>query len=463
MSANALDPQQVSEKVDAHNQLTATNGNAEQKADPATDTSFSDDVEPAPIVPPPSGPGDSDFPEGGARAWGVVAGTTGVIFCSLGYCNAFGIFQNYYLANQLSNKTPSQISWIGSLQIFFLLSGNVIGGPLFDRFGGKIVWPPAVAFVFSVMMTSLCKEYYQFILCQGILGGVSMGMMMAPGMASVGQYFRRKRGQAMGIAVAGSSLGGVLFPIALTKMLYSPKLGFGWTTRIIGFWILAILAVSCPLIKARLPPRKNQFFMPSAFMELPFDLICFATFLMLFGAFTPIFFLPEYAVEHGMRTELASYLLAILNASSLFGRLIPGYLADKFGRFNMYCTAGVSSGILAICWQKITTNAGILVFGAIYGFFSGAIVSLQTTCMATVPKDPRNIGTYLGMGMFVTSFATLAGPPANGALVSKYHSFDQAATMGGVFVLAGGFMVVVVKYVNGREEPGKRMGVFSKT
>lgn len=87
------------------------------------------------------------------------------------------IFQNYYLTHQLSDKTPSQISWIGSLQIFFLLSGNVIGGPLFDRFGGKTVWPPAAMFVFAVMMTSLCKEYYQFILCQGILGGVSMGMM----------------------------------------------------------------------------------------------------------------------------------------------------------------------------------------------------------------------------------------------------------------------------------------------
>jgi MFS family permease len=87
------------------------------------------------------------------------------------------IFQNYYLTHQLFNETPSQIAWIGSFQIFFLLSGNIIGGPLFDRFGANIVWPSAALFVFSVMMTSLCKEYYQFILCQGILGGVSMGMM----------------------------------------------------------------------------------------------------------------------------------------------------------------------------------------------------------------------------------------------------------------------------------------------
>jgi hypothetical protein len=203
MSLTGLDRQRRSEKAAADEKLQppeessnflGTNGNPKQKPD--HETHLSDDVEPAPVASLPPGSGDGGFPEGGARAWSVAAGATGIIFCSLGYCNAFGyvnvlelrsssiswltidsIFQNYYLTHQLSNKTPSQISWIGSLQVFFLLSGNVIGGPLFDRFGGNIVWPPAVMFVFSVMITSLCKEYYQFILCQGILGGVSMGMM----------------------------------------------------------------------------------------------------------------------------------------------------------------------------------------------------------------------------------------------------------------------------------------------
>lgn len=30
------------------------------------------------------------FPEGGARAWSVAAGTAGVLFCTFGYANAFG-------------------------------------------------------------------------------------------------------------------------------------------------------------------------------------------------------------------------------------------------------------------------------------------------------------------------------------------------------------------------------------
>lgn len=41
---------------------------------------------------------EDDFPEGGLRAWLVVAGAAGVLFCGFGYANAFGyvvaIFQH---------------------------------------------------------------------------------------------------------------------------------------------------------------------------------------------------------------------------------------------------------------------------------------------------------------------------------------------------------------------------------
>ncbi|KAA8574621.1 hypothetical protein EYC84_003873 [Monilinia fructicola] len=390
-----------------------------------------------------------DFPDGGVRAWSVAAGAAGVLFCTFGYINAFGVYQEYYQTHQLSHRTPSDISWIGSLQVFFLFSGNAVGGPLFDRYGAKTIWPASLLYVFSVMMTSLCNEYYQFILAQGILGGIATGMTMSPGMTAVGQYFNKNRGAAMGIAVAGSSLGGVVFPIALAKMFANPNLGFGWTVRIIGFIMLAVLAISCPPIRARLPPRKNSFFLPSAFKELPFITLLISAFLMILGVFIPIFYLPTYAVRHGMSTELASYLVSILNGASFFGRVIPGVMADRVGRLNMFCGIGICTGILVFCWQSITSNVGIIVFAAIYGFFSGAIVSLVTVCFTTVPKNPQNIGTYMGMGMAVTAFAALIGPPINGALVNHYHSFVQVSEFSGVVVLIGGVSVLMIKYVEG--------------
>ena len=106
-----------------------------------------------PLVPPPghtpghdfesqrplgslAGPGD--FPEGGRQAWLVACGTAGILFCTLGFANSFGVFQAYYIENQLKDHTPDDISWIGSLQVFLVFALGVIGGPLFDRYGAIV-------------------------------------------------------------------------------------------------------------------------------------------------------------------------------------------------------------------------------------------------------------------------------------------------------------------------------------
>jgi len=282
-----------------------------------------------------------------------------------------------------------------------------------------------------------------------------MGMAMGPCMAATGQYFQKKRGAAMGLAIAGSSLGGIVFPILLSHMLYNPKLGFGWTIRILGFIMAALMLPSCFVIRARLPPRNGRFFLPEAFKSHLFNAIVVSSFLMMIGVFTPFFYLPTYAVQHGMSKELAANLAAILNGASFLGRVIPGILADKIGPLNMMMTAGLCTGILEFCWQLTTTNADIIAFTALYGFFSGAIISLMTFSLASVSKNPQDIGTYMGMGMAVVSVATLIGPPINGALVTKYDSFKQAQNFSGAVVVFGAMSLIVAKKVKGG-------GIFSK-
>ncbi|KAJ5470245.1 hypothetical protein N7530_007602 [Penicillium desertorum] len=401
------------------------------------------------------------FPEGGLRAWSVVAGAFCISFCTFGYLNAYGqvssverlaelslicsVYQNYYSTHQLMEKSASAIAWIGSVQTCLLLGGGIVGGPLFDKYGAKVIWPAAIAFILSVMMTSLCKEYYQFMLAQGILGGLTDGIMFSPAMAAVSHYFQAKRGAALGITVTGSSLGGVIFPIALSKMFENESLSFGWTVRIIGFIMLAMLSLSLATVRPRLPPRNGKVLMPSAFKQVAYSLFLAGMFLMIWGIFTPFFYLTEYAIAQGMSVNLSSYILSILNAASVFGRLLPGVLADKVGRFNTICCFGSSTGILLLCWIAVKSNAAIIVFAALYGFFSGAIVSLMSPCIAHLSRTPSHIGTYLGMGMAVISLAGLTGTPITGALIDHYKSYTQAAIFSGVSTLVGAALVLVTK------------------
>lgn len=249
----------------------------------------------------------------------------------------------------------------------------------------------------------------------------------------------------MGLAVAGSSLGGVIWPIALSKMLSNPNLSFGWTIRICGFIMLAVIIPSAACLRARLPPRKSQFFLPQAFKEIKFATVVACLFLILMGIFMPFFYLPTFAIEHGMSNQLASYLVSMLNGASFFGRVIPGVLGDKLGRMNALAAAAISSGILIFCMMRLNSNASIIVFSILYGFCSGAIVSGMTVVMAQIPLDPRNIGTYMGMGMGVVGVAALIGPPIDGAFVAKFHGFSQVEIFSGVVVLAGGLGIVACK------------------
>ena len=106
------------------------------------------------------------------------------------------------------------------------------------------------------------------------------------------------------------------------------------------------------------------------------------------GMFCPLFYIPTYAVSRGMSATLSGYLLAILNAASTFGRIIPGILADKFGRLNAFMVGGITTGIVIFRFNLATTNAGLIVYSVVIGFTSGTIISGASAAFTLCPRIP---------------------------------------------------------------------------
>lgn len=260
--------------------------------------------------------------------------------------------------------------------------------------------------VFALMMTSLCQEFYQFLLAQGVVLGISMGLAIWPMLVLVGQYIKVKRAAAMGIVLAGSSLGGVVWPIAIDRLINKPSIGFPWTMRIVGFIMIPCFIFSCAAAKSPDTPKTNaesresnqqndenateQKDIPQshkaealALMRKPsLQLLCLAMFMIYFGMFSPFFYTTSYAVEKGFSTSLAFYTVSIVNAASFPGRVLSGIVADKYGKFNCCIIATISAGIVALCWTKVTSVAGLVIWCAAYGFASGVsypqMINLQT-------------------------------------------------------------------------------------
>lgn len=52
----------------------------------------------------------------------------------------------------------------------------------------------------------------------GVLGGVGTSLIFTPAVSAIGHWFYVKRANATGIAAAGGSVGGIIFPLMLQQL-----------------------------------------------------------------------------------------------------------------------------------------------------------------------------------------------------------------------------------------------------
>ncbi|KAH8906661.1 MFS general substrate transporter [Coniochaeta sp. PMI_546] len=279
----------------------------------------------------------NDAPDGGTWAWLCVLGAWCTSFCSFGWLNSIGAFQEYYQTGPLRDYSASTIAWIPSLQIFFMMAMGPIVGKTYDNYGPRpLLIIGTFLHVFGLMMASISNTYYQFLLSQGVCSAIGVSCIFQPGISTIVSWFHHKRGAAFGILSTGSSIGGIIFPIMITRLI--KQVGYGWAMRSGAFMILGLLIIANLTVTCRHKPRptalsKEQ--MSKPFRERGFLILLAGLFVLNFGIFIPIDYLQIQGLEAGMRPQLAQYLIAILNAASLFGRLLSGLLADKMGKYNV--------------------------------------------------------------------------------------------------------------------------------
>ncbi|KAK6369335.1 hypothetical protein LTS17_009677 [Exophiala oligosperma] len=365
----------------------------------------------------------SSFPDGGTEAWLTVLGGFCCLFNSWGWINCVGVFTSYYLENSLSQYSASTVAWIPSVETFFMLACGPLAGYIFDNYGPRyLLIVGSFLHVFGLMMTSISKEYYQFMLSQGVCSAIGASFLFNPAMGCVSTWFFKKRGMAIGIMAAGSSLGGVIFPIVVSHMIR--ETGFGWAMRTCAFLILFNCVIAILTLRSRIPPSGRKFDI-RAFIrplgEFPMVWTTGAVFMFYWGMFCVMTFITIVAHARGMSLQLAEYLVSILNAGSIFGRTIPGIIGDKLGRFNVmivFCTLTVI--FMLGLWIPGTSNAALIVFALMFGFSSGAAIGLTPALIAQI-SPIREIGVRVGTVFAAGSIGALTGSPIAGALISRDH------------------------------------------
>lgn len=332
---------------------------------------------------------------------------------------------------------------------------GVISGPVYDRgYVKTLIYGGGVLNVVGLLATSFTTQYHFTILSLGICVGVGSGMLYVPSLAIVASSFTTKRPLAAGLSAAGSSIGGVVYPV-LFRLLVE-RLGFPWTCRVFAFVNGGLLLASFPLVRPQVVPTAGRKLVDtSASRDRQFLLYSMALFLLWLGVDLPFYFLPSFIQDRlGISPLVGDYLLSAMNASSLLGRVFLGFVAVYWGTLGTWQLSIGASCVLLAAWAAIGNLPGIIVFVICYGFFTGAVISLATPALLVISPDIGIVGSRLGMSSVFAGVGFLVGPPIAGAIQKSPIGYYGESAFGGSTYLIGFVVVLLIHW--GHRQKGLR-------
>ncbi|KAJ7714082.1 major facilitator superfamily domain-containing protein [Mycena metata] len=386
-----------------------------------------------------------ELPDGGLQAWATVAGGFMLYVAGLGYFNAYGVYQDFYVRQFMTRYSPAEIAWIGSCQIAIQFVLGLPVGKLFDAgYFHHLMIVGSIIYCFSLWALSLAKpnQYYLIFLTQGVGMGIGLGLTFLPALAVTAHHFSRRRGLAMGIMTSGASIGGIIFPIMLNNLLF--RHGFAIGVRATAALITALMLLANLLIRPRY--RKNQPASKASLRiiinDLPYMIFVAAGVFIMLGIFYPIFYLQLYAIKQGIREKIAFDTITLINAGGVLGRVIPNFLADRVGSFNViipviFLAAGCVLAMLAVALG----SGGIIAVSLLYGIMNAGFVSISPALLAELSTDRSEIGIRMGLWFSFTAAAAMAGQPLSGALI--LGNFRWSTVFAGVCLCVGGSLSIL--------------------
>lgn len=395
---------------------------------------------------------EDNFPDGGLRAWLVVVGVFVGLMTGLGVMDTMSSIQLYVSKHQLVNEKISTISWTFSLYMFTNLSMGVISGPIFDIYGiKKILIIGMILNCGGLYATAFSTKLWHFILSFGICTGTGSGIMLTPLVGVVNHWFLKRRGWANGIAGTGA-VSGVYFPIML-RSLY-PKLGYTKSMVILASICVILSIISLLLVKDRcetlhaensnLDKRErliDAFKHMVNFKNFKERRYLYLTLGMFFDEFSTILVITYIATYGTVRnlSESTGYLtVTIMNAAGILGKILPLFLSDYIGRFNVMIMIAVFMviSIFAI-WLPYYSEAGYFIFAAFYGFGFGATIAITPVLIAQI-SPTKEFGSRFATSYFIVAFGNLIAMPIG----SQFINEETVTNYNHMIIFAGATMVI---------------------
>ncbi len=287
--------------------------------------------------------------------WVVLAAGIG-LFASFGpiVSFTFGVF---------IAPLSQEFSWSrGEISVAFSLAMLMLGlcspavGRLVDRLGARrVILPATLLFGIGLMAIALVRELWQLYLIYLAMGLVGGGTAPVPYSTVVSRWFDRRRGLALGLMMVGTGLGMFIMPSFAHGLIER----VGWRTAYVVLGAMVIL-ITIPIVGLLLRDHPHAMGLhpdgiasaPSlgtSTSSAPSGSAWKADLTLSQALRTPAFWLLVLAfffvsaTVHGCLTHLAPMLTdrgvsprdaaratSLLGGAVLVGRVVTGYLLDRF-------------------------------------------------------------------------------------------------------------------------------------
>ncbi|KAI3536751.1 Mch2p [Colletotrichum abscissum] len=343
--------------------------------------------------------GNENLPprDSGRAAWTSLIAISVIAMATWGFGATQGVFREYYFktpplqGNQLVASTGLLV--VGLLQTLppFLLK-IITAYPHYRRY---MMWSGMVLVVASSIGAAFSTTAVQVIMTQGLMYGFSSGLLFAPCLSFVDEWFLKRRGLANGIFFGAPNIAAAglspIFSVLLKR--------FGPRTTLIGWAVFTAVIISLGIIFVR-PRRTSKSEMEAAarqsssttrvFRKPVFWLFVLSMTLQSLANNLPANYLPSYATDLGVSPEKGALLVTFLSLFGIIGQISLGALTDAIGPLiPMLLSTLVSSFAVFVVWGLGIYYWNMVITSILFGAFAFSFMVLRSHMAAIAVDDPE--------------------------------------------------------------------------
>ncbi|MBT3350466.1 MAG: MFS transporter [Nitrospinaceae bacterium] len=353
--------------------------------------------------------------------WVMVAVAGTFMMMAVGSMSALSVFMKPLTAEMGWYRGETSFAYLSAALI--LGAGGILMGHMSDRYSARpVVLAGAVILGAAYLLLARQGSLTQFYIFSTLMG-LGVSSFQAPLISSVGNWFTKNKGLALGIASAWGGLGNGVVPFTVAYLISLS--GWRGAYSALGVFALVVLVPLALLIR-RAPAAGEQ---PEArghsaeresppaavaqeetFLLSPMAVSAWlgsAAIFCCISMATPMLHLVVLAQDRGIAPQKAAGILLIIAVGSFFGRITYGRITDSIGGLRTYMLASISQTILVFWFTQMTSLTGFYTLALVYGFFySGVMICLVICVREFVPLRRRGVSTgtvffcgWLGMGI----------------------------------------------------------------